>query len=405
MTPLLENLPRQSLAFSLILLPATYFLAPTATVSFFPSYLIGIFGLIILATDVKSLRWIWQSSVPLLLLFAALLFGNLKGGFGIESTLLYLGYVVLILTFVFGLVLSAIRLPWFLTAFMVVVVGSAVVSSLFSIGFYFFLDYQPLVEQRLYALGRLNNPVISALSYGVVLSLCFSSIAFSKENGLRGIATLASIVLMVAIILTGTRGAWLGLLAATCAIVLIRDWRSTQQFSAVAATLVIIPTAIVAILYYFDIADSIFKRSFSFRPEIWLKTLEEWHLASVVFGAGLDAQVDLRVPPHEFHHPHSIYLSTLYYGGLLSLALLASLVGRLIWVALNQSDRDTTNYALPCLVFGLTTLIFDGNKIVSKIDFVWLCLWFPIALMLLAEFRFKQPTQRPEAMLPPQRPS
>jgi O-antigen ligase len=381
----INNIPTNILAFSLILLPVTYFLAPKATVSFFPSYLIGLSGLIAIFQQGTTLYPIKNSLVLLSLLLLSFLVSNHLAGYEISVTAKYFGYTLLILTFVVGFYVAADKLAWFLTAFMTVTVGAAVISSLFSIGFYFFLDYQPLVENRLYGLGRLSNPVISALSYGAVFCLCITAIATSKESGLRALIGCVAIILLLAILLTGTRGAWIGIFAALLGTTLIRPWRNRSQLIASLCVVSIFPILIVTLLYFSGYGDAIFKRSFSFRPEIWSSTLEAWKSGSLFFGSGLHSTIDLTIPPNKFMHPHSIYLSTLYYGGMLSLTLLLMFFARILWLQLKQAD--TEYQALPLLVFGLATLLFDGNRLIEKVNFLWLCLWLPVAIALVSEGR------------------
>ena len=343
-----------------------------------------------IVAEFRQFRPVTVSMTMVIMLWLSLLFSNHLAGHDLIATTLFAGYVLLILTFITSFYLACTKLPWFLSAFIIVTIGAAFVSGLFSIGFYFFLDYQPLIEQRLYALGRLNNPVISAISYGSILCLCLTFIATTRENGLRALALVIAITLIIAILLTGSRGAWVGILGATFCIIVLRDWKSRQQFIASLIALPIILTSLGAVLYSLGYADALVRRSFSFRPEIWQATVEHWLSSSLLFGAGLNSKIDLAIPPNVFEHPHSIYISTLYYGGLISLTLLSILLARAYWVLINRAEKNTRNYAFPLLTFGLMTLVFDGNRLIEKVDFLWLCLWLPITLTLVAEGKFSE---------------
>ena len=319
-----------------------------------------------------------------ILLFASLLFSNSLSGHSLSSTALYLGYVLLILTFVVGIFLASSKFVWFWPAFLTLTIGSALVSSLLSIGFYLLLDYQPLDERRLYALGRLNNPVISAFSYGSALCLCLTAISRGTEIGLRLLLALTAVTLILSILLTGTRGAWIGLFAAIMCIATFREWSNRGQLLVSLSVLVTLPVLLVAVLYYFDLADAIFKRSFSFRPEIWSATITEWRSSNPLFGAGINSRIDLSIPPNTFMHPHSIYLSTLYYGGMIGLSSLIFLFGFVLKKLIQTAEQPSSQYAFPLFVFGSTVLLFDGNRIIEKIDFLWLCIWLPIGLTLVS---------------------
>ncbi len=386
---LIKQLPQQLLALSLLLLPITYFLAPTATVSFFPSYLIGLFGLVVIILQLDRLLPTRRSLV-LILIFCFTMLVSIHVAEGqLLTTAKYLGYVTLIITFVLGIFIAAEILPWFLNTFMTVIVGAALVSCLFSIGFFFLLDYQPLVEPRLYALGRLQNPVISAISYGSILCLCMSLIATTKEKGLRVLTLCVGIVLTTAIVLTGSRGVWLGLMSALTAIILLKQWRNRQQLALSLSIFVSIVVLITLALFFSGYSDAITRRSFSFRPEIWRTTIQHWLDGNLLLGSGLNTVINLNIPPRNFLHPHSIYISTLYYGGVIGFTGFLILIARLFWVLVKSADSETRAFALPLFVFGITVLSFDGNKIIEKVDFLWWCFWLPVALTLIAEARRK----------------
>lgn len=376
-----------------MLLPATYFLAPTATVSFFPSYLIGILGLASIYLHWDQLAKVKTSISFLAGLFFILLISVQFGSGEVATTALYFGYCLLILTFVLGYLIAAEKVSWFTTLFMLTIVGSTVVSCAISIYFYFALDYQPLVENRLYALGRLNNPVISAISYGSVFCLCLAYISTSKETALRLLTCIVALIILYAIGLTESRGTWLGISAAAVSIFLLREWHSKYQM-VIASTVVFGLLLIsVTLLLATGYSDVLMRRSMSFRPEIWSESISLWWNGRTILGAGMHTVAHLEIGPNTFHHPHSIYVSTLYHGGVAGLAAFLLLIIRMFWIARFQADKEIRSYAFPLFVFGLTTLLFDGNKLIEKVDFIWLCLWLPIALMLVAETRFRQPTR------------
>lgn len=307
-----------------------------------------------------------------------------------RSSLLYFGYSLLILSFVYGLVYASRIKDWFLGVFLTTLVIAAAVSATYSTYFFFNLDYQPLTEKRLYALGGLNNPVVSAISYGAALSLCMSFFFVTNERGLKTVTLLLGFVLVMAIGLSGTRGVWIGLLAAgTTAVFSIPN--KFHQRRVILILLCLIPIALIT-GYLSGYAELFLKRSTSFRPEIWQATLSQWLNGNFILGSGIQADFDLYITPNRFMHPHSIYFSTLYYGGILGLGLLLIFIVRLLWVLVYKASQDTKIYAFPLLVYGLTTLLFDGNRLIEKVDFLWLSFWLPVALTLFAESKANHET-------------
>ncbi|MGK0339394.1 MAG: O-antigen ligase [Candidatus Azotimanducaceae bacterium] len=380
-----EKVIQYCIGLSLILLMITYFLGENGRISYFPSYIIGIagLGLGLLGRFNTFIQSTLFTSILLTTMLGYLCISILALGGGISTSLLYFGYSLLILSFVYGLVYSCLNMEWFRNVFLSTLIIAATVSALYSTYFFFNLDYQPLAEKRLYALGGLNNPVISAISYGAALSLCMSFFFVTKERGVQALTFLLGAVLIMAISLSGTRGVWIGLLAAgMTAIFLIPS--KIQQRRLILIVLCLIPVSLI-IAYLSGYSELVLKRSTSFRPEIWQATASQWLNGNILLGAGLQAGFDLYIAPNRFMHPHSLYLSSLYYGGIFGLGMLLVFIGRLFWVLLYKADHEVRVYALPLLVFGLTTLLFDGNRLVEKVDFLWLCFWLPVALTLLAE--------------------
>jgi len=389
---LLEKVTQYCIAFFLILLTISYFLGENGRISYFPSYLIGIvglglalcgrFNLIIKSTKITTIL------LATILGYFCLAIMATNGDF--YSSLRYFGYSLLLLSFVYGLVYASTTMEWFRDVFLSTLVIAAAVSAAYSTYFFFNLDYQPLAERRLYALGGLNNPAMSAMSYGAALSLCMSFFFLTKERGLRILTLVLGIVLIVAIGLSGTRGVWIGLLAAGAATIFLMPNKSHQR-RLMLILFCLIPVTLIA-SYLSGFTELMLKRSTSFRPEIWQATITQWLNGNLMLGAGIQTAFDLYIAPNKFMHPHSLYLSTLYYGGILGLGLLLMSIGRLFWVLLHKADLDVKTYALPLLVFGLVTLLFDGNRLVAKVDFLWLCFWLPVALTLLAESRANRVT-------------
>lgn len=389
---LVEKVTQYCMALFLITLTVTYFLGENSRISYFPSYLIGIVGLGFALCGRYNLT-VKNTKITSILLssmlgYFCLVILALSGDF--RSSLLHIGYALLILCFVYGLVYSCLTMEWFSDVFLSTLVIAAAVSAVYSTYFFFSLDYQPLPEKRLYALGGLNNPVVSAISYGAALSLCMSFFFMTKERGIKILTLLLGIILITAISLSGSRGVWIGLLATGTATILSLPSRFDRR-RLMLILLCLIPVILI-VAYLSGYAELMLKRSMSFRPEIWQATFSQWLNGNMMFGSGLQAEFDLYIAPNRFMHPHSLYLSTLYYGGIIGLGLLLVFIGRLFWVIVYKADPQVRIYAFPLLAFGLTTLLFDGNRLIEKVDFLWLCFWLPVALTLLAESRANRDT-------------
>ena len=79
---------------------------------------------------------------------------------------------LLVLTFCLAIPISIARFSGFLNLVVNLSIMASAINCAYSIYLHYALpQYQPLPEPRLYALGRLSNPVIGALSYGFAIIL------------------------------------------------------------------------------------------------------------------------------------------------------------------------------------------------------------------------------------------
>jgi len=366
-----------------LLLPVTFFLGKSGRVSFFPTYIIALCVLSLVAShEVRQVVKQNQLSLGLVTLFLTYLaLSSVDQSF--RSSALFLSYGLLILCFVISLSVLEQRFKDFFDVFLLITVLSACLSVCYAIYVFHALDYQPLVEPRLYALGGLYNPVVSALSYGAITMLALSRFA-STQNPRKKILWGVSItILLTGLIYTGTRSVWIGLFVACFSLLyLLPDLSASRKRRiTIIAQLCLIVT--MAILWKFGFHEEILRRSTSFRIEIWTEVLSSVFNGPYIFGHGLNAVETIHYQDFIFEHPHSIYFATLFYGGLVGLGLLLGLIGHLYWIWFRTEPKPYLIYALPLMTYGLVCLSMDGDKLLTKINFVWLLVWLPYAIALV----------------------
>lgn len=296
-----------------------------------------------------------------------------------EATLKHVGYSLLVMSFCLSIGFCLARYPDFLYWLIFLTITAAMINSGYSIYLHYALpEYQPLPEPRLFAMGRLNNPVISALSYGFATMLCIffalSRKGLMTKAGFIGVALL----LLAAIVLSGSRGVWPALaVGATLGVLLhFKQQRKYQVAGLVVVVICLIGGALALG------PEAILQRALSFRPEIWQEFVGRTMAAGFLFGAGMTSDSTFQLPELLIQHPHSIFVSTFYYGGLAGLTLLGLMIGRAVWLVAVMAPGNHRTLSAMLLGFGLTATLFDGNELLTKVDHLWLLIWLPIGLLM-----------------------
>lgn len=327
------------------------------------------------ATGRLNLSLVSVASALLLYLAATSFWGGGENGF-----LKHIGYALLILAFMIGLALCQIRYAGFIELLAAFTIAAATISALFSLYLHFTLpEYQPLPEPRLYGLGRLGNPVISAVAYGLAIIFAVALTITRNTLAERVILTASILLLLFTITITGTRTVWLALALAITAGLMLRSQHSLPAKSVMSliAMLLLGATAMVFVGW-----EDLSKRALSFRPEIWAEFINRTLNAGLLIGVGSGSDSSWALEGVPFKHAHSLFISAFYYGGLIGLLLLITLFAascRLL--AANRQNRHFT-MAVMTLVFGMTFGIFDGDNVLTKVDHIWWMVWLPVGLTL-----------------------
>lgn len=242
-----------------------------------------------------------------------------------------------------------------------------------------------------YSSGRLHSPIhfehpnLFAQYLGVALLISLLRILPGRSRSPRRIGYwLGGItILSVTLMLTQSRTTALALAAATTvAFLAARNRRATG----IAALLF---TAILAAGVFFSPTGprAFFERGDAGRDEIYTELWQrsEGHRL-VGMGLAADDEVEFPVGSSEFPngfrmpHAHSAFFGTLYWGGIVGLALLLVVIvaafrrALVVW----RNTGDATGLVL--LVFGTICLLPDGHRLVSHPHLSsWLLLWLPVA--------------------------
>ncbi len=365
------------LAGSLLLLVVLYYLGDDGQASFFPSYLMTLACLPLLALPGAHYAVLRDSRVLLALVLVAWLGASTlwSGSFDWR----YPAYAALLATFIIGFLFASERFPRLLDWLVTITIFSAAISASVSIYLHYFSGYNPLDEKdRLYALGRNYQPTISSLSYSIPLIMTCVRTALRKQALQKLVWGIVAVPLVWAIFLTGTRGAWVGLFASAATAIIFLTHMSVKRRAAVVGLLIAGGLGVIALLYALGFDEFILRRSLSFRPEIWAAAIERITAGNWLIGNGINVSSAVSWKHLTFNHSHSIYLSTLFYGGIVGLFLLLTLLLTSGLPLLSQARNEQHTIALTTLAFAVVTLALDGNRLVEKVDHLWIVLWFPL---------------------------
>jgi O-antigen ligase len=379
-----------ALGIMVLLSIAAFFLAESGKINNFPTYVVGILFILLMLLDRSAVRHFDAHLVlgitGLLTYFSLSALWADNGG--LAAMLLYFGYSVLILSFVYSVLLLQMHYQEFLRFLVWFTVLAAVVSASYSVHLHYaFPEYQPLLEDRLVALGRLHNPVISALSYGMAIVMALHLLICGTNNNDRFFSGFCIVVLLVGVTLTYTRSVWIGVSVATLYAIALYFPGSTWRRVAAA---VLFLSVVVAIMLASFGWDELVKRSTSFRPEIWGELINRTLKTNWLLGHGIIADSSVAHSSYEhgtfsFHHAHSMYVATLFYGGVIGLS---GFLGFLVYLGLrlHQADGDEKRgLATMALIYAVVVMFFDGDRFLAKVDYFWIVFWLPVAITLIVD--------------------
>lgn len=178
-----------------------------------------------------------------------------------------------------------------------------------------------------------------------------------------------AILLTFALNVTASRGALLGL-SAGLAFILLPYYRRYAW-----GIMVVILAGLVSIDW-----PALWMRADGFRLEIWREVIHRWQ-ESPLLGLGFRTPFTLSLSNgQEIFQPHSLYLTALYYGGIIGLSLLLA-----VWItAFYQAWRGRQSELLPLgmLVYSFVIALFDFDLLLVNVRQEWILFWLPWAATL-----------------------
>ena len=229
----------------------------------------------------------------------------------------------------------------------------------------------PFPSSRLKPLGVMHHQNKAACAYGVFLVLCIHYL-FTERGRENKVTYLAlGLILLSLVLFTQSRTA----LAAACVAVLALIGYRALGF--VLAGIAASWALLVSNTRLWE--DRVM--TVSFRPGIWEQVLADMQ-GYLWFGQGY--LVDPKVAAYDkiFDHAHNSYLASLRDGGLIGLGLLLALLAMAgLWAWRLYRLRGERIY-LALLIYGMTAIVMDFDRLLVHPKEIWLFFWLPIALIM-----------------------
>ncbi|WP_198043627.1 O-antigen ligase family protein [Ketobacter nezhaii] len=236
-------------------------------------------------------------------------------------------------------------------------------------------------DGRLTGYSILNNPII--LGSVAVIQVAIGVHLRYRAGVDKAIGVALLVIAMILIILTGSRGPLLALLA----VFFVWFW-SRVEIKPIYKVMLIIAVGGTVLLaaQMTGILAGLIERGLSLRPIIWHETLlasqQHW-----VFGWGWAndfnqspvSQAILEISGNSIIHPHGLLISSLYYGGVIGLFVHVVFFYAVARAAFQARDRGL---ALGLVAAILLLTATDTNAAVSKRDFMWLIFWIPVTIVI-----------------------
>lgn len=240
--------------------------------------------------------------------------------------------------------------------------------------FAYFYSRHPLSE-RLIGWSVARNPTVIAQVFGSVAIVAYVLSLQAKNLRTSLLYFLATLLLLVPLIFSQSRGPALAFVVmALAALLLVRPTWAVFTVQVFAALLAVILALLVT-----DVGHILADRgiSMSLRDVIWR---DVWQLAleSPLWGAGSEKMDHLHLPSGYFHHPHNAWLDIFYRTGAVGLVLAVAH----LWVVLRSFRKvDTMLPLYMWLGFGCICLFSDSRVLFWELNAKWFLYWIPAGLI------------------------
>ncbi len=370
----------QTAACLLLLTLMSAFLMPMSVDALLGLWLAGVFLIQRPAhPDIVKLRY---DPLFLLTLFLLTYFG-VSAFWSPEAGLKNLVQLWLRITYIFVFLTCMVaafdRIPQFENRLVVSVAASAAVSALLCIIAYV-IDTP--ADERLTGLFRFNNPGKAGRAFCAAFPFAMLLVCASRGKT-RALGAVALGLLLLALYLTDTRAAWLAVIFTVLVLLLSQTLQRARNFALMFCSACLLGVLLLNQLLQIEVVNELLlPRGESFRLSIWKANLARALEANIWLGASQLVDPRVVVDGHSFRGAHNMYLSVFMQGGVVGLMAFLGVVLVTTLRLMGNMHRSLARLGLCLLIGGAVAFIFGGDRIIDKVNYVWLFLWLPVAIAL-----------------------
>jgi O-antigen ligase len=246
------------------------------------------------------------------------------------------------------------------------------------------------LDPRLHGWGLTSHPILGALvmqtAYLTALARGLTGPGTAKgtgtSTGKRWPNLLAALAMAAFILMTESRGPILAAGAATLVLCAAGPWRwrALGALAALAAIWFALPSAV-----HEHSTQVLARRGTSHRLQIWEYALQLIGNRPLI-GHGLAANLHINVgtaqQAEDITFPHDLYLSLLFYSGIIGFLIFAALVSMLALRLLRRWNHTDVPWLAALGIGTLLGGLTDLGQITKGPGTMWLILWVPVGLML-----------------------
>ena len=388
----LEHLVEHTLPISYTIFLMGFFLFPSSKfLSNFYYLLVALpFFLLLVLKKINPKVFFTSTTILLVGLYFFYMFCTLfwAESFGISDLSQYGRRILYILIFIAATIYLTQTNAQFLKKLLTYVCSVAIIVGFGNALFYY---SKHSIFGTLWGYGLLSSPSRAASQYGFVTIA--SIYLLLQQRTLRAQFFYSGMVLVnFSYVLLAQSRTTLIALAITIFTWLLSAWlfhgvEENNYLKRLSVLLVVLFVGISALLFGFpEFSKAIFeKQGLLYRLEMWKQLLGQIEKAPW-FGHGLNAQVRLVMPNgFVFIHPHSVYMGTLFYGGIIGLLILLAALFCALWQSFNPLGHRRNLALASMILYGALTMVSNGNMVIHHPQPFWLFLWFPVALVGTSE--------------------